>query len=292
MAKEILCAYGVDMDAVSGRLGHAETVSDAVEISRGMWAGEVGSPRLVELFKGAGIATSWFIPGHSMETFPRQVEQVVAAGHEIGLHGYSHENIPSLSPQQEEDVLGRSMELAERFSGQRPRGFVAPSWEISPSTIGLLLKHGFLYDHSLMQHDFLPHRVRQGDSWTAIDYSQPAATWMKPLVRGQETDLIEIPASWYLDDWPPMAFSKHGMGQGFNNPRDMEVQWRDHFDWVYREYDYAVFPISIHPDVSGRPGVLLMHERLIAYIQSHPGTRFVTFAEIAEDFDRRFPRPG
>ncbi len=29
--------------------------------------------------------------------------------------------------------------------------------------------------------------------------------------------------------------------------------WRDQFDWVYREYDYAVFPITIHPDVSGRP---------------------------------------
>ena len=25
--------------------------------------------------------------------------------------------------------------------------------------------------------------------------------------------------------------------------------WRDQFDWVYREYDYAVFPITIHPDV-------------------------------------------
>ena len=48
--------------------------------------------------------------------------------------------------------------------------------------------------------------------------------------------------------------------------------------------------MTIHPDVSGRPQVLLMHERLIAYLQRHPGVRFCTFEEIAEDFRRRQPR--
>ena len=65
---------------------------------------------------------------------------------------------------------------------------------------------------------------------------------MKPLERGRETDLIEIPASWYLDDLPPMMFIKAAPNShGFVNPRDIEELWRDQFDWVYREYDYAVF---------------------------------------------------
>ena len=86
---------------------------------------------------------------------------------------------------------------------------------------------------------------------------------MKPLERGKETDLIEIPASWYLDDLPPMMFIKKAPNShGFVNPRHLEEMWRDQFDWVYREYDYAVFPITIHPDVSGRPQVLMMLERL------------------------------
>jgi peptidoglycan/xylan/chitin deacetylase (PgdA/CDA1 family) len=114
---------------------------------------------------------------------------------------------------------------------------------------------------------------------------------MKPLIRGQETDLIEIPASWYLDDLPPMMFIKKAPNShGFVNPRQLEEMWRDQFDWVYREYDYAVFGMTIHPDVSGRPQVLLMLERLIQHIQSHPGTRFLTFDEIADDFRRRHPR--
>jgi hypothetical protein len=124
-----------------------------------------------------------------------------------------------------------------------------------------------------------------------IDYSQHPETWMKPLVRGTETDLIEIPASWYLDDLPPMMFIKKAPNShGFVNPRDIEDLWRDQFDWVYREMDYAVFPIAIHPDVAGRPQVLLMLERLYAYMIKHPGVRFLTLGEMAENFARRSPR--
>ena len=94
-----------------------------------------------------------------------------------------------------------------------------------------------------MHNDFHPYYVRVGDTWTKIDYSQAGAEWMKPLVRGEETDLIEIPANWYLDDLPPMMFIKKAPNShGFVNPRHLEEMWRDQFDWVYREYDYAVFP--------------------------------------------------
>ncbi|HUY61984.1 MAG TPA: polysaccharide deacetylase, partial [Candidatus Dormibacteraeota bacterium] len=79
---------------------------------------------------------------------------------------------------------------------------------------------------------------------------------------------------------------------GFTNPRDIEALWRDQFDWVYREMDYAVFPLTIHPDVSGRPQVLLMLERLIEYISGHAGVRWVTMEEIAADFRSREPFPS
>ena len=59
------------------------------DISRGLFAGEVGVPRLLKLFDRYGIKTTWFIPGHSIETFPAQMQMVADAGHEIGMHGYS-----------------------------------------------------------------------------------------------------------------------------------------------------------------------------------------------------------
>ncbi len=64
-----------------------------------------------------------------------------------------------------------------------------------------------------MHNDFTPYYVRVGDKWTKIDYSKKPSEWMVPLERGKETDLIEIPASWYLDDLPPMMFIEEGPEQ-------------------------------------------------------------------------------
>ncbi|MDB5954087.1 polysaccharide deacetylase [Ramlibacter sp.] len=290
MAKEILCSFGVDVDAVAGWLGSYGGEDSSLDISRGMFAGEVGVPRLVRLFDKYGMKTTWFVPGHSIETFPDQMKLVVDAGHEIGLHGYSHENPVSMTPQQEEDVLDKSIDLVERLSGRRPRGYVAPWWELSPVTVDLLVKKGIKYDHSLMHNDFSPYYVRTGDSWTKIDYSKPASHWMKPLQRGKLTGLVEISGNWYLDDLPPMMFIKAAPNShGFVNPRHLEDIWRDQFDWVYREMDYAAFTIAIHPDVSGRPQVLLMLERIIEHISAHAGVKWVTFDQIADDFLRRQP---
>lgn len=293
MKKEILCSVGVDVDAVAGWLGSYGGEDSPNDISRGLFAGEVGVPRLLKLFERFSMETTWFVPGHSIETFPEQFQAIVDAGHEVGIHGYSHENPIAMTPQQEEDVLDRCIELITRVTGKRPTGYVAPWWELSNVTADLLLKKGIKYDHSMMHHDFQPYRVRTGDTWTKIDYSKKAAEWMKPLVRGKETPLIEIPASWYLDDLPPMMFIKKSPNShGFVNPRDLEEMWRDQFDWVYREYDYAIFPITLHPDVSGRPQVLLMLERLFDYIKGHEGVRFVTMNDMADDFDARFPWKG
>jgi peptidoglycan/xylan/chitin deacetylase (PgdA/CDA1 family) len=221
------------------------------------------------------------------------MQAVADAGHEIAMHGYSHENPIAMTPEQEEAVFDKSIECIVNLCGKSPRGYVAPWWEFGPKTNELLLAKGIKYDHSLMHNDFHPYYVRVGDSWTKIDYSKHPSHWMKPLERGTETDLIEIPASWNLDDLPPMMFIKAAPNSyGFTNPHDVEQFWRDQFDWVYREYDYAAFTMTIHPDVSGKPHVLMMHERLFAHMSKHPGVRFTTFETIADDFARRYPRGG
>jgi peptidoglycan-N-acetylglucosamine deacetylase len=291
MTKDIQVAFGVDVDAVAGMLGSYGGEDSPCDISRGIFSGEVGGPRLIRLFEKYALPTTWFVPGHSIETFPDLTRMIVDAGHEIGAHGYSHENPIAMTRQQETAILDRSIELIERVSGRRPTGYVAPWWEFSPVTNEILVERGIKYDHSLMHRDFEPYYVRVGDSWKKIDYAQPAETWMEPLVRGEETDLVEIPANWYLDDLPPMMFIKASPNShGFVSPRDIEQTWRDQFDWVYREMDQAVFTMTVHPDVSGRPQVLLMLERLIEHINGHVGVRWLTFDQIADSFLARAPR--
>lgn len=288
--KDIQVCFGVDVDAVCGWLGSYGGADSPSDIQRGVFAGEVGVPRLLRLFARYDIKTTWFIPGHSIETFPDETAAVHEAGHEIGAHGYSHENPVSMMREQEEDVLVRSVALIEQVTGRRPRGYNAPWWEMSGNTAELLLKHGFRYDHSQNYNDFSLAYARTNDSWTKIDYSQPAATWMKPMIRGPRIDLVEICANWYLDDLPPMMFIKASPNShGFVNPRDIESIWRDEFDWVYREMESAVFPITIHPDVSGRPQVLLMLERFIEYVSGHQGVVWRPMEDIAEDFRARRP---
>ncbi len=126
--KEILCAFGVDVDAVAGWLGSYGGEDSPDDISRGLFAGEVGAPRLLKLFERYNLKTTWFIPGHSIETFPEQMKAVVDAGHEVGVHGYSHENPIAMTREQERDVLDYNIELVTQLSGKRPTGYVAPWW--------------------------------------------------------------------------------------------------------------------------------------------------------------------
>jgi peptidoglycan/xylan/chitin deacetylase (PgdA/CDA1 family) len=290
MSKEIQCTFSVDIDAVAGFLGSWGGADSIYDIQRGIFAGEVGTPRILKLFEKYGITATWFVPGHSIETFPEQTKMVVAAGHEIGAHGYSHEPPMSLTAAQEEDILRKSVDLIEEFSGKKPRGYSAPWWEPSANTFDLLRKYGFQYGHTQAYHDFLPFYARVGESWTKVDYAKEASEWMKPLVHGKEIDLVEIPTNWYIDDLPPLMFIKQAPNSGgWFNPRDIEEMWRDQFDWVYREMDYGVFPITIHPDVAGRPQVLLMLERLISHINAHAGVRWMTMEDIAKDFRHRQP---
>jgi peptidoglycan/xylan/chitin deacetylase (PgdA/CDA1 family) len=289
----------------------------------GLWAGTVGTQRLLKLFAKYNIKATWFIPGtfppdrrkihnreltaftgHSLETFPEDCAAVRDAGHEIGLHGYSHENPVDMTFEQQRDVLDKTYKMLTEFCGKPPRGSVAPWWETSKEGCDLLLSYGIEYDHSMSHEDHKCYWLRTGDEWTKIDYKKTAKEWMKPLTKGQDTGLVEIPGSWYIDDLPPMMFIKNSANShGWVNPRDVEQIWMDHFDYFYREYDEFVFPMTIHPDVSGRPHVILMHERyvdtttytavleltmdrIIEHINKHEGVEWVTMEQMADDFKR------
>lgn len=291
MAKEIYVNMGVHVDAVAGWLGSYGGEDSPNDISRGVFGAEVGTPRILNLLKKYGITGSFYIPGHTIESFPDIMKKVAEAGHEIGLHGYSHENPRFMTYEQEEAVLTKCISLIEGLCGKKPVGFNAPWWELSVNTVNLMKKHGIIYDNSFMYHDFEPYYLRVGDSWTKIDYTKSAEEWMKPFIYGEETDIVSIPASWYLDDLPPMLFIKaNANSYGFENPKSLMQMWQDQFDWVYREQDYGVISICIHPDVSGHPHVLVHLEKLIEHIKRHPGVSFTTNEWIANDYIRRNPR--
>lgn len=106
--RKVKIALSVDFDAVSHWLGtgcHSD--NNMADYSSGIFAGQVGVYRLLDMFKKNGIADkmTWFIPGHTTETFPEAAKAVFESGAEIGLHGYAHEGIYQMTEEQEKDVL-------------------------------------------------------------------------------------------------------------------------------------------------------------------------------------------
>lgn len=65
------------------RLGSYGGEDSPGDISRGMFAGEVGTPRLLKMFAKYGMKTTWFIPGHSLDTFPKEMAMIRDQGHEM-----------------------------------------------------------------------------------------------------------------------------------------------------------------------------------------------------------------
>ncbi|KAL0572345.1 hypothetical protein V5O48_009616 [Marasmius crinis-equi] len=135
--KRVLIGFGIDVDAVSAWLGSFNCGDSPLDISRvrvayivsgddvtmvqqGMFAGEVGVPRLLKLFEKYDMKMTWFIPGHSLETFPEQMAAIRDAGHEIGLHGYTHEKPTAMSVQQQSDVLDHTYNLLTAFNNGIP----------------------------------------------------------------------------------------------------------------------------------------------------------------------------
>jgi len=176
--KDIQVCIHPDFDAVSLWIGSFGGEDSPCDISRGVFAAKRGVPRLLEMYRRYGIKTTWKVTGHSMESFPKAGEMIIKDGHELGVHGYLHENPLAMNREQEAEVLDKSIEIIQRMSGQKPKGYIAPWWELSPNTIDLLLARGIEYDGSVMEDDFHPHYLRKGDSWTKIDYTKKASDWM------------------------------------------------------------------------------------------------------------------
>ena len=214
--RRLRITLSIDFDAISGYLGtgHDErnTLSD---LSAGLFSARVGVPRLLKLFTKHRIsdAVTWFIPGHSMETFPAETKNIVDSGAEIALHGYSHEGAYALTPEQERDIIGKCVDLATKLKdGKKPTGYRAPLYQIRQSTVSQHQEHACLYDTSMNAHDslpyFLPHPF-PSDPPKVPDYSQSASTWMHPTPlpsepspgsAGADKALVEIPGSWYTED--------------------------------------------------------------------------------------------
>jgi len=113
-------------------------------LSMARYGPNVGVPLLLSMLDDLGVQATFFVPGKSAETFPEAVRSVVDAGHEIAVHGYTHDPPNGFTREQEEEQLRRALKVLQGF-GTEVIGYRAPFYEVSVHTIGLLQEHGLSY---------------------------------------------------------------------------------------------------------------------------------------------------
>jgi peptidoglycan/xylan/chitin deacetylase (PgdA/CDA1 family) len=253
----VAVAITFDMDADS--LIHIEHPRDSISrlsaISMLKYGPEVGVPRILEGYRRYGLKQTFFVPAWCIEQYPHAVEAMISDGHEVGFHGYIHEAPNSLSRDEEHYWMQRSVAVIEKHTGRRPRGNRSPLYNFSGNTADLLIQEGFLYDASLMGDD--------------VPY----------ILHTSHGELVELPSSWALDDWPPYVHSidLNYMFQIMSPDRAMEIFMAE-FE-AMRTAGGGLWIGVWHPFVSGRLSRWLRIEKMIEYML---GTGEVWFARLED----------
>lgn len=267
--KKIALNLGFDFDSSSVWMESFDKKSP-VYTSRGEFGAVVGVPRILELLDKYGIKATFFIPGHTADTYPDACREIVARGHEVGHHGYVHEDPTFLPLEEEENILIKGFEALERI-GVKPIGYRSPGFDFSPNTLNLLEKYGIKYDSSLMGNDFYPYCP-----------APCTVNFDRGNEFGEPSSVIEMPASWYMDDFPHSEFIMTRTGM---KPQSQIFEiWKATFDYGIAHTENGLLNVAMHPQVIGRAHNIAMLEEFIKHVIGS-GAWVAPMADIVEKIE-------
>ncbi len=123
-------------------------------ITRDSWDGNISRVErnvevILELLDKNNSTATFFILGWIAERFPQIVKKIHQQSHEVACHGYNHELVYSLSPENFRQDVIRTKTLLENIIGEEIIGYRAPNFSITDWAIDVLISLGFKYDSSL-----------------------------------------------------------------------------------------------------------------------------------------------
>jgi peptidoglycan/xylan/chitin deacetylase (PgdA/CDA1 family) len=221
-------------------------------LSQGVYGAKVAVPLILDLLARHEVAATFFVPGRVAEHYPTRVKEIVAAGHELAHHGYTHTAPTKLSREEEEEELRRGRKVLEGFCVEIA-GYRSPAWEFSASTLDLLAAHGFRYSSNLMD-DIRP-------------YTHPVG-------------LVELPVQWLLDDAAHFWFSLADWNRKISLPREVREMWLEELGAIADLGGVGV--LTMHPQIIGRPSRLKLLEDVIRWAKERGDIWIARCAEIAD----------
>ncbi|MDD4833250.1 MAG: polysaccharide deacetylase [Lutispora sp.] len=225
---------------------------------------EIGLPRLLDILNRYNIKATFFVPGAIAEKYSDALITVAEAGHEIGCHGYEHEHMGALTPEEQYRAIQKGMEAIRKVCGNNPVGFRAPEGEITIDTLIAAKRLGLCYSSSLHADD-VPYYTDLG-----------------------EDRLLEIPIHWSLYDLPYFAFNFSPpipAGQSRIACSDKVLNnWKWEYDGFHR-YG-SCYVLQIDPQCIGSQGKIYMLEGILDYILEKGNAWFATGYDIFNYYEK------
>ncbi|WP_413771454.1 polysaccharide deacetylase family protein [Mesorhizobium sp. PAMC28654] len=250
------CAVALSFDSDHDTFELRDGGRSISALSQGQFGPRQGIPRIRRLLARESIPATFFVPAVSAIHYPDEQRELIAGGHEIGLHGWIHERNTLLDAQTERDLQMRAADTLEQITGVRPVGIRTPSWDFSDNTLRITADMGLLYDSSLMAD---------------VDCYEL-------LLDGKPSGVIELPVEWIRDDAAYLVMDRWGGLRPQIAPHDILKIFIAEFDAAFDEG--GIFQLTMHPDIIGHRSRIWIVEALIAHIRNRGKVWFATHADV------------
>lgn len=162
---------------------HGDTSRPRIALSFDDGPSPTVTPGVLEVLREHGVRATFFVLGDPADRYPDTLRAIVAAGHELGNHGWSHTSFRSLFPSQIEAELDRTADRIEALGGARPRLVRPPFGRFPESSVALAARRG---------EDFVLWSVDGGDTERSADAGRSALDIANEVVRSAEPGAIVL----------------------------------------------------------------------------------------------------
>ena len=141
--KRIAVMMAFDLDAETMWTTHGDgSTAHMTNLSRGAYGPKQGVPRILDMLDSHQVKATFFIPGVVAEHYPEVVKEIARRGHDIGFHGYLHEESTKTTYEQEDATMRHSEKIIYDLTGQKiagnPRPFRSRKGETAFRAKGML----------------------------------------------------------------------------------------------------------------------------------------------------------
>lgn len=252
----ILMAFDVDAECLWTQRGDGNR-DHITNISRGTYGPKTGLPRILKMLDAHNIKATFYVPGWTAEQHPQIIKELADRGHEIGFHGYEHEEKGANSREEEEAIMDRAEKCLRDIAGVQPVGHRGPGGVMYDYSVEMFYKRGYIYSSN--------HRDVDGPFFHRIN--------------GKEIPFLEFPKDSLYDDGFYMCTLSEPMRESMKSPREAIKMMKAEFDGLAEEGGRMI-TFVFHPQLSGHPGRLRALSEFIGYMKAH-GACFMRSDEAA-----------